>query len=1038
MSALSGLSHRTRAALYERQVAAGEIAAHVESGLLAAVPDLTSQLRVSAISAAVDYFLDQSVDAVLDRPIEAVVTPPVELESLADLWSAYIRSLDQADVPPTLDDLSTAAGVLAASGRTPEIRALLLRDDSSQLLTRASSRTNWRQFVREEICRAAVLLVRQRGIDDLTQARAAIKNLSLRDAEANDASTAFFLIGAYHLALAIDETAVYLQWGKRTDGTEVVQGFAAQLRRLTIKAESYVSITGDPEASMWVVSISMLLAEVYRASLWTSAFGIDAQIDRLLTGLTEGARDTAIFSLLPSQLEALRKNLLDASATAIVLEMPTSSGKTLLAEFAAVQALRAYRDEGARVVYLCPTRALVTQTARTLTLDLKPLGIDVVVAASAYEEDPLEVELLDGAAGIVVATPEKIDLILRTRPDWFATVRLVVVDEAHLLKETRSERGVRLELLLANLRRDRPAARLLLLTPFVSNADEIARWLGGDRSQAVRVNWRPSGALLGLTRVLRRGRAPSMSIEWRRIGRQSGQVTKLEPLVLGPTGRRLGSSNLDVAIDLMRRFEPLGTVLAVFTASKSHPERAALALAADRPAVQQPSPELRVAIALAGEDYGFDSDLVQCLTRGVAFHHSALSPTLRYLIEDRVRAREIRLVAATTTLAQGMNFPVSTIVIHSLHKPYGGGNLTPSEFWNIAGRAGRVGLSDAGIVLFANGQHQDLLEAYAAVRDAEIRSALLGSLTAALATADLKQAYRENPELRPFLQYLLHAVATLGTHTALARLEELIEGSLASQQTVGPEQATLLRSLALRYVRSVSTNQGMNRTADASGLGSFSFSELFAKSRANQVLADGPDRVLEEQERGLFHLIEALRWLPELDLAIGYGEGQMNVQRVAATVQAWMDGKTVREISSTFPGDTPQDRVRRAGTYVYDKVSQTVSWGAHAYVQGWQFGRQTVETPSLLPSFIEFGVKTEEGVAASLFGVPRAVAEAVGAEYVDAAGGASSPTAEGMKRFLAASGAEMWRAAVSRAQIRDLDGADLRYVWRGLRGLENG
>jgi len=95
--------------------------------------------------------------------------------------------------------------------------------------------------------------------------------------------------------------------------------------------------------------------------------------------------------------------------------MPTSTGKTLLAEFAIAQAFEAYKGQ-ARVVYLTPTRALATQIRRTLSEDLRPLGIDVSTAGSAFEEDPYELNLLQMSDGVVVATPEKMDLMLRAHP----------------------------------------------------------------------------------------------------------------------------------------------------------------------------------------------------------------------------------------------------------------------------------------------------------------------------------------------------------------------------------------------------------------------------------------------------------------------------------------------------------------------------------------------------------------------------------------------------------------------------------------------
>src|SRR5262249_18605913 len=77
---------------------------------------------------------------------------------------------------------------------------------------------------------------------------------------------------------------------------------------------------------------------------------------------------------------------------------------------------------------------------------------------------------------------------------------------------------------------------------------------------------------------------------------------------------------------------------------------------------------------------------------GVAFHHAGLPPEVRNLVERLLAKGLLRIVTGTTTLAQGVNFPLGNVIVETLKLPDGRGrpyrSLQYAEFWNIAGRAG--------------------------------------------------------------------------------------------------------------------------------------------------------------------------------------------------------------------------------------------------------------------------------------------------------------------------------------------------------------
>ena len=144
--------------------------------------------------------------------------------------------------------------------------------------------------------------------------------------------------------------------------------------------------------------------------------------------------------MLPPQRRVLaERGLLGSSRRAVVVSLPTSSGKTMIAEFRILQALNQFALDRGWIAYLVPTRALVNQISRQLRRDLSDLGINVEQVSPALEIDNVESELLsqknpENEFHILVTTPEKLNLMLRQ--GWEAKserpLTLVIVDEVHI------------------------------------------------------------------------------------------------------------------------------------------------------------------------------------------------------------------------------------------------------------------------------------------------------------------------------------------------------------------------------------------------------------------------------------------------------------------------------------------------------------------------------------------------------------------------------------------------------------------------------
>jgi helicase len=228
------------------------------------------------------------------------------------------------------------------------------------------------------------------------------------------------------------------------------------------------------------------------------------------------------------------------------------------------------------------------------------------------------------------------------------------------------------------------------------------------------------------------------------------------------------------------------------------------------------------------------------------------------------------------------------------------------------------------------------------------------------------------------------------------------------------------------------------KVADKTGLATFSFNQLYAILQNDPILKSGPNEVMSRGQEGIHALVDALKHLPELNLAIGYGEGAMNVTAVAKAVQSWIDGLPIHQIAENFPGEDQSKRIREASRYLNSTVSQTLSWGAHAYLKGWAAtagSHDLAPDEAILPSLIQYGVKTPEAVVASMLGVPRSFAEATADQYRSRYGRITTENVENFQEYIDSAGEHEWNEIVGRSPVRGVTGEDFRVVFREMQGL---
>jgi superfamily II DNA/RNA helicase len=410
-------------------------------------------------------------------------------------------------------------------------------------------------------------------------------------------------------------------------------------------------------------------------------------------------RKKAEVDLWPSQIEAATRAANQADD--LVVSLPTSAGKTRIAELCILRCLAA----GKRVVFVTPLRALSAQTEMGLQRTFAPLGKTVSalygsIGVSGFDEDAIR------ERSIVVATPEKLDFALRNDPTLIDDVGLLIFDEGHMIGL--EEREVRYEVQIQRLlkRADAAERRVVCLSAILPGGDELedfAAWLRRDQPGGiVKDDWRPTRLRFG--EVVWNNGAARLNL---RVGDEQPFVPRFLTASIPPIGRRttpfpkdLGELCLATAWRLVRD----GQSVLVFCPVRSHVEpfadrildlytRGALPslLAVDQAI-------LNTALVLGAEWLGADHPILRCLKLGVAIHHGALPTAYRKEIERLLRDNILKVTISSPTLAQGLNLSATTVIFHSLTRNRE--RINVSEFKNVIGRAGRAYVDVEGLVLY--------------------------------------------------------------------------------------------------------------------------------------------------------------------------------------------------------------------------------------------------------------------------------------------------------------------------------------------------
>lgn len=460
----------------------------------------------------------------------------------------------------------------------------------------------------------------------------------------------------------------------------------------------------------------------------------------------------SVHELWDSQLKALENVDFDGSGKEVSLfseqvsralvSMPTSAGKTLLAEFAIIKILENYK--GAKCVYIAPSRALVDEIEEKLHRRFRFLDYKVANVIGGFELGESERKAIElDSADVLVLTPEKLDYIFHKREEFTNHIKLFIFDEAHKIGDT-GGRGWFLETLIAwlLLKPNLAQAKFIFMSAVISGNQQtdLRMWIGQQKLASFLSNeWSPSRQLIGVLSYLDLEKSLGTEMVTKKTRRGGLKKTivvsvnkfeveqtanlqmryKIAPfqrvipglykmiffrIVNNSDGTRKNKGHetwYDRSMHMVKLLSvdqtPPDSTLVYFQQKVDLIRFCKRASDFFSPI---DDPNIDRLIQYITKRLGKNFPINDSLPYGIAFHHGDLPQDVRIEIENAYKNKTIKVLACTTTLAEGVNLSVKTFVLG--YPKTNGKNehwLSVQDFKNIIGRAGRALVETEGTII---------------------------------------------------------------------------------------------------------------------------------------------------------------------------------------------------------------------------------------------------------------------------------------------------------------------------------------------------
>ena len=926
--------------------------------------------------------------------------------------------------------------------------------------------TNWDLRLFSTIYIAILHLVRKTSWDDLDKATKFI--LKLRNEqmifeekfiknidETYQRGAALEIASLYHLAKSVDLLSNYMMQGNPPEIIDLL--------------DYHFDAAIDCCQSAKIIELDILLRmlkatfkKMVTNSIWNVTGRINSRVNKFVHLVThaEPAKKPMFELLYPQRVAILEQRLLDPALKAIVVNLPTSSGKTIIAEFRILQALNQFNEIDGKIVYVVPTKALVNQTSAKLRRDLgpNPLNVKVEKMSGALEIDSFEENILTANKfQILVTTPEKLNLLIRhpNKKRFTESLVLVIIDEAHNISN--KTRGLNLEMLISNIQKDCKLANLLLLTPFIRNHKEVAKWLDPTNPQSISIDldwWQPNDKVVGM--YYAEGKASNLTTMFQPLVTFSNSSLELKNKI------KLGeSTNKKYKLSTVQSKSKLTSLVAsqlwkdqnilILAYTTDNAWKIAKDIYETLPNETLDDEDIDLVSRYVSDELGETFPLVKYIKKGIGVHHGGLPDDIRELMEWLMEKKSLKILVATTTIAQGVNFPINGILMasYSLVKQ---GPMSAIDFWNLVGRAGRIDQRSLGFVGIAVNKKK-IDEVENAKNFVQQQTEELASVLSEM-THDATRLGKElnllehtsEPEWSSFLQYISHMYQqSKNLEHFNSEINIILKRTFGFNQLEPSKKKVLVKAVEL-YAQNLDQNKELASISDITGFSPETVENAIEKVKELNISPEEwtSNRLFSGSSSTLAKLTGIMiEDIPEIkkELAeIKVSGTKITHDKLGRIISDWVSGMDLTDIASAHFGGNDTTSITKCVQAIYSKVTNSATWGLAAIQKlpgsnSLDENLTEKEKKSLrnLSAMIFYGVNSDEAILMRLNNVPRSIAPKMGEQYKNENPEFLNATSSNVVDWITHLNNDKWDSIIP--VNKKLTGAEYKQIWKKLSGM---